>query len=152
MQLLTFFLDGERYALPIAQVREVMRTPRITRILANPPHLPGMIEVRGVVTPLLDLRIRLGLPVAPDIANSRVILVEIHEREHLRVVGLLVDAVAGVLNLTRDDLQPMPDLLTEEARRCFLGMGQQGDAFLYILALNQIVGVGSPPGGGQPHG
>jgi purine-binding chemotaxis protein CheW len=99
-----FQLAGEPFALPVAQVREILRVQEITPVPQPPFPVIGVINLRGRVVPLIDLRARLGLPApAPD-AISRIVLVESHGRR----IGLLVDAVERVAQLAQSAIQPPP--------------------------------------------
>ena len=105
-----FRLGGELFALPVAQVREILRVHDVTPVPHPPFPVVGVINLRGRVVPLLDLRARLALPTpAPD-AESRIVLVESHERR----IGLLVDAVDRVTQLAQSAMQP-PEAEAEPA-------------------------------------
>ena len=97
-----FRLANELYALPVEQVREILRVREVTPV-PNPPFpVVGVINLRGRVVPLLDLRARLSLPTAPPDAASRVVLVESEQRR----IGLLVDSVERVAQLAQSTMRP----------------------------------------------
>ncbi|MGH2708293.1 MAG: chemotaxis protein CheW, partial [Actinomycetota bacterium] len=89
LHLVTFALDREEFGIPIDQVREVIRVGDITRVPQAPSHVRGVINLRGRILPVVEIRTRLGLTAAVITPHSRVVVVE----SHARVLGLLVDAV-----------------------------------------------------------
>jgi chemotaxis signal transduction protein/hemoglobin-like flavoprotein len=101
--LIEFELAGESYGVEISTVREIIRVQEITRVPGVPDVVEGIINLRGVVVPIVDLRKRLGVTVTEQGINSRVIVTEIDEA----LVGVLVDAVTGVIRLTSENLQTL---------------------------------------------
>lgn len=104
VQLVTCVLADQEYGLPIASVREILRVGAITAVPHAPAYMRGVVDLRGRVVPILDLRARLGLPVGESTSRSRVIVVE----ARARVLGLLVDGVSHVLRLPARALAPAP--------------------------------------------
>jgi purine-binding chemotaxis protein CheW len=102
---LTFCLRGEEFGLPILRSREIVRVGEITRIPEAPPHVRGVLNLRGRVLPVVELRTRLGMPIAPLTPRSRVIVVEAHGR----IFGLLVDRVSGIVKIPASRIQPAPE-------------------------------------------
>ena len=100
-----FELAGELFALPVAQVREILRVRDVTPVPHPPFPVIGVINLRGRVVPLLDLRARLGMRATPPDDRSRVVLVESQKRR----IGLLVDAVKRVAQLAQSAMQPPPE-------------------------------------------
>jgi purine-binding chemotaxis protein CheW len=125
-ELLVFDLAGDRYALPLSVVREIMRPPAVTEVPRAPEAVLGVISARGRVTTLLDLRMRLRLEARPWASRTRVLLVE-HRDE---VVGLLVDGVRQVQRLPISEIE--------------LSSGLGAGAPAHLLGI----GRPTPPGGG----
>ena len=106
IELLTFQLAGHEYALDIMSVREIRSWTRATPLPHAPTCMRGVINLRGTVLPVLDLGDRLGL--LPQVQSERAVIIVVTQGESL--TGLLVDAVSDIVALTKDDLQPPPDL------------------------------------------
>lgn len=122
-ELLAFELGEDRYALPLACVREIVRLPSVTEVPRGPDDVLGVISVRGAVTTVIDLRKRLRLALLPLTNRTRVLLVQ-HAEETL---GLLVDGVLQVCRL-RDDEVEQAHVLGSEAPPYLLGIGRPGIA------------------------
>ena len=101
---LTFCLCGEEFGLPILRSREIVRVGEITRIPEAPPHVRGVLNLRGRVVPVVEIRTRLGLPIAPLTPQSRVIMVEAQGR----LFGLLVDRVSRIAKIAASAIKPVP--------------------------------------------
>lgn len=95
LHLVVFTLENEEYGVPIQDVREILRVPEISRVPQAPPHVRGVINVRGQILPVVEIRSRLGLAPLQITAGSRVLLAEAADR----VIGLLVDGVSQVLRI-----------------------------------------------------
>lgn len=108
LELLTFRLSDQDYALDIMSVREIRSWTRATPLPHSPSYMKGVINLRGTVLPVMDLADRLSLP-GPEQSERSVIIVVHHEDS---VTGLLVDAVSDIVTLTSDDLQPPPEMAT----------------------------------------
>lgn len=106
LELLTFRLADQDYALDIMSVREIRGWTRTTPLPHAPSYMKGVINLRGTVLPVMDLAVRLGLPAREQTARN-VIIVVTHEGT---MTGLLVDAVSDIVTLSPDDLQPPPDM------------------------------------------
>ena len=92
---LTFYLQREEFGVPILRSREILRVGEITRIPEAPPHVRGVLNLRGRVVPVVEFRTRLGLPIVPLTPRARVIVVEAHDR----LFGLLVDSVSRIAKI-----------------------------------------------------
>jgi purine-binding chemotaxis protein CheW len=118
VQLCTFRIGGEDYAIDIMRVREIIPPLPITPVPRAPASVEGVVRLRGEVIPVLDVRRRLGVPAAAPSAKTRFLLVNVARRR----IGLVVDEVCGVLRLPRRELRPAPPLAEEGAPRFFLGV------------------------------
>jgi purine-binding chemotaxis protein CheW len=124
-QVLCFALAGESYALPILKVREIQAKAVLTRIPQAPPYMPGVINLRGAIVPILELRQRFDLGEAPEDIRPVIVIVEVQSR----TLGLRVDSVSDVLDLDASSIRPAPELGNQSA-----------------LGREFIAGLASPPG------
>jgi purine-binding chemotaxis protein CheW len=144
-QVLCFALAGEAYALPILKVREIQAQAAITRIPKAPPYMPGVINLRGAIVPILELRQRFALGEAPSDTRPVIIIVEVQGR----TLGIRVDSVSDVLDLDSAAIRPAPELGTQTAlgREFIAGLaslpGATGsDSMLILLDLDHLLSDG----------
>lgn len=134
LQLVTCFVGGQEYGLEISRVREIMRVGRITEIPKAPPHVRGVINLRGRIVAILDLRKRLGLPTAEVTGLARIVVVE----SGVRLLGLLVDRVSQVLRLAADTVEAPPQ--EAEGGRAFVkGLGKREKGVVLVLDLDHAL-------------
>ncbi len=142
-QFLTFRLAGEDYGVEILQVQEIKGYSRVTPLPNTPPEVRGVMNLRGTVVPVLDLRTRFGMPgVEPD-RFTVVVVVTVGPK----VVGLVVDAVSDVLNVAPAELVPPPDLGAGVDVSLLTGMARAGDRLVTLLNIDRLVGATPPDGG-----
>lgn len=136
LHLIAFVLHREEYGIPVASVREVSRVSEITRVPQAPEHIRGVMNLRGRILPLLELRTRLGLPLldAPG-PKARVVVAEVHGR----VLGLLVDAVAQVLKVPSDLVVPPPDDARSAEADYLTGVAQLDGRLIILLDLERLL-------------
>jgi len=109
-QYLTFMLDGEEYGLDILRVQEIKGWDSVTPIPNTPDYIRGVINLRGTIVPIMDLRCRLGLEAREYGPTTVVIVVRVESGDgRSRVMGIVVDAVSDVYNISEDELKPPPD-------------------------------------------
>jgi purine-binding chemotaxis protein CheW len=136
IELLSFRLGGEQYALPVADVREVLKVVQLTSVPNTPDYVPGIMSHRGTMLPILDLCRRFGLAPGVNDAKSRIVIVSVNDEE----VGLLVDRVTGVFRIFPDEIKPAPENI--EQREEFLrGIARKDDKLYILLDLKKAVGV-----------
>ena len=142
LHLIAFQLEREEYGVPVASVREVSRVAEITRVPQAPEHIRGVMNLRGRILPVLELRTRLGHPplTAPG-PKARVVVAEIHGR----VLGLLVDAVAQVLKIPSDRVVPPPDDARSAAADYLTGVAQLDGRLIILLDLERMLQPGPAP-------
>jgi purine-binding chemotaxis protein CheW len=136
LQVVLFRLDRERYAVPIASVHEILRVTPITRVPEAPRHVRGVMNVRGRLLPVVELRTILGLPPLVVDGESRVIKASLHGR----VLGLLVDRVSYVLSFPESALEGAPGERGERAE-CVTGVLLEGDAIVLLLDLERTLSL-----------
>lgn len=134
-QYLSFQLAEMAYAMPIGLVREINRVLAITPMPETPPYVAGVMNLRGKVIPILDLRMRFSMPVTPHTKQTCIIVVDTENGQS----GLLVDKILGVVTLTTDTVQPRPALGNDESLSCVNGMGKAGEQILVLIDIEKIL-------------
>jgi purine-binding chemotaxis protein CheW len=135
-EYLTFLLGDEEYAVAIERVREVMRSPPITEVPHAPPHVLGVVTVRGEVVAVFDPRRRLGLPgSAPPAGSGRVVIVDAGDGP----CGLLVDRVSSVVRLRPGSIEARPQGIGGASADCLAGIGRHGERLFTVLDLGAFL-------------
>jgi purine-binding chemotaxis protein CheW len=137
-QYLTFKLQEEVFALDISTVREVLDFTDITRVPRTPDFMRGVINLRGSVVPVVDLRLKFGLPVTEKTVNTCIIIVEVDVDDEMIVLGVLADSVQEVLDLDPGHIEPAPKIGTRLNTEFIKGMGKQKDRFIIILDIDKV--------------
>ncbi len=138
-QYLTFTLGEEVYALDVSNVREVLETVPITPIPRASEHMRGVINVRGSVVPVLDLRLRFGLTKTEQTVNTCVVVLEGTLEGGQVVLGALVDSVREVVDLDSSSIEPPPSIGTGTRTGFILGIGKKEDKFILILDIEKLI-------------
>ena len=128
-QFVVFVLADQKYGVEVAQVREIIMVPEITKIPCAPDFVEGMINLRGQVTTILDLRKRFGLQLKDDDDISRIIIIE---REGASV-GMAIDRVTEVMRLSRSSIEETPDIISNNELSYIKGVGKLSDGTLLII-------------------
>ncbi|GFO56116.1 chemotaxis protein CheW [Geomonas sp. Red276] len=137
-QYLTFKLEEEMFALEIAKVREVLDYTTTTKVPQTPDYMRGVINLRGSVVPVLDLRQKFGMARAEKTVNTCVIIVEVELDGEKVVMGAMADAVQEVLDLEASQIEPPPRIGTRLNIDFLKGMGKHNDQFIIILDIDKI--------------
>ncbi|MFM8291996.1 MAG: chemotaxis protein CheW [Planctomycetia bacterium] len=143
---LTFTLGGEAYGVPVLAVREIIRLCPITPVATMPPHVRGVINLRGKIIPLVDLRLRFGLPAAED--HDRTCIVVAHVTAAAggtRPYGVIVDAVEEVAQFTAADIEPPPDFGGAVDARFITGMAKAPSGVKVLVDLDLIAAADTLP-------
>ena len=142
-QYLTFRIAGEEYALCVSNVREILEVPRVTRIPRMPDFMAGVINLRGSVVPLVDLKLKLGLGATDVSTETAIVVVEVpHDGDNeqkTRTIGIYADAVHKVITIERESVEPTPTIGLSIDSSFIEGMAKQDDGFITILAVNGII-------------
>ncbi|MEM0202452.1 MAG: chemotaxis protein CheW [Archaeoglobaceae archaeon] len=139
VQVIVFKLGEERYGVDISQVREIIRPTQITRIPNAPDFVEGVINLRGQITTIVNLRKRFGLPPKPIDNDTRIIVVEYNNA----VIGMMVDTVNEVKYLSQKDIEALPSIITSREEAKFLkGVGKLPDGLLILIDLNKVLNEG----------
>lgn len=137
-QYLTFQLGAEVYALDVTHVREVLEAIPITPLPNTPDHLRGVINVRGTVVPVLDMRLRFGLSRTENTINTCIVVLDASIEGTRVVLGALVDSVQEVVDFDASQIEPAPRIGTDEGRRYLTGIGKHEDKFTLILDVRKV--------------
>jgi purine-binding chemotaxis protein CheW len=138
MQYLTFKLGEEVYALDIGKVREVLDFTSVTKVPRTPDFMRGVINLRGSVVPVVDLRLKFGMSPTEKTVNTCVIITEVTVDNDTTVLGCLADSVQEVLDLLPADISAAPKIGTKLRTDFIQGMGRREDAFIIILDIDKI--------------
>jgi purine-binding chemotaxis protein CheW len=142
-QYLTFTLDGEEYAIPVTSAREVLLVPKITRIPRMPEFMRGIVNIRGTVVPILDLKKKFGMNDTAMSAERAIIVVEIpvggdEGSTEILSLGLFADTVKKVVTIPEEAIDPPPKIGTSVKSSFILGMGRVDGEFIIILDIAEI--------------
>lgn len=134
-QLVVFNLANEEYGVSITQVQEIIRQQENTRIPGMPSFIDGVINLRGKIIPIIDLRDRFGLPKKEGDDRTRIVVVEVSTQ----TVGLVVDSVSEVLHLTEEAINALPPTMTNINAEFIKGVGKTERRLIILLELEKIL-------------
>jgi purine-binding chemotaxis protein CheW len=137
-QYLTFKLAEEVYALDIGKVREVLDFTTVTRVPRTPDFMRGVINLRGSVVPVADLRVKFGLSATEKTVNTCVIITEVTVDGDTTVLGCLADSVQEVIELSPGDISAAPKIGTRLRTEFIRGMGKRDDRFIILLDIDKV--------------
>lgn len=138
---LTFALGQEEYGLPVLKVREIIKVMDITQVPQMPPHVRGVINLRGKVTPVIDLRLKFGFPAQDYTERTCIIVVDV-KRSGVRMrMGIVVDSVSEVLSILGADIDDTPDFGVLAARAYVLGLAKVKGSVKILLDLDCVLGA-----------
>ena len=137
-QYLTFKLDNEIYAMDINTVREVLDIIQITNVPRMPDFMCGVINLRGGVVPVVDLRLKFGLKEAESVDENCIVIIEIVLDGEETILGILVDSVQEVMSLEPDQIDPPPRIGTRLKTEFIKGMGKKQNEFIIILETTKV--------------
>lgn len=138
LQLVTFDVAGEEFAVDILAVREINRMMTLTRVPNSPPEVEGVINLRGKIIPVIDLRRRFGLTQSDHSQDSRIVVVEVNER----VVGFIVDRVHEVLRIQKSIVEPAPEMVCSIDSDFIAGVGKLEDRLVILLDVAKLFADG----------
>src|SRR5580765_6820193 len=135
-QYLTFRLGDEEYGVEILKVQEIKGYTAITPVPNTPAYLKGVMNLRGTIVPVVDLRAKFGMAETEYTAFTVIIVLTVGTK----VVGLIVDAVSDVLNIPKTDIQATPDFGAQVDARFISGMAKAGDKLVVLLDIDRVLG------------
>jgi purine-binding chemotaxis protein CheW len=133
LHLVTFQLGKEEYGVEIASVQEIIRATDITPVPGTPAHVRGVINLRGKIIPVVDLRTRFFLPQTEATDAQRIVVIELKEKR----IGILVDSVSQVIKIPADVVEEMPEEATSVDENFIRGVGKLDSRLIIILDLNR---------------
>jgi purine-binding chemotaxis protein CheW len=137
-QYLTFRLGEEVFALGVSNVREILEFTTVTRVPKTPEFMRGVINLRGSVVPVLDMRLKFGLTRAEKTVDTCIIVVEVSFEGENTIIGALVDSVQEVFDLEPDQIEPAPKIGTQLRTEFIKGMGKRDDHFIILLEIDKV--------------
>lgn len=137
-QFLTFMLGEEIFAVDISKVREVLEFTAVTKVPRTPNFMMGVINLRGSVVPVVDMRLKFGMPPTEKTVNTCIIIVEITQNDEVTVMGALADSVREVMELEPGQIEPPPKIGTRLRTDFLRGMGKHDDRFILLLDIDKI--------------
>ncbi|MGD0282387.1 MAG: chemotaxis protein CheW [Dissulfurispiraceae bacterium] len=137
-QYLTFKLEDEVFALDISEVREVLDFTTVTKVPMTPEFMRGVINLRGNVVPVVDIRLKFGMSKTEKTVNTCIIIIEISIEGETAVLGALADSVQEVIDLEPEQIEPAPRIGTRLSTEFIKGMGKRNDQFVILLDIDKI--------------
>jgi purine-binding chemotaxis protein CheW len=135
IQLACFRIGAEMYALDIMRIKEIIRPQRLTPVPKAPSFIEGVINLRGAVVPVVDLRKRFELPATAPERRTRILVCALAGK----IIGLMVDEVAEVRRYTRQEVQPAPQFLRSQGSGFFLGVCRRDEQLVMLIDLEKIL-------------
>ncbi len=137
-QYVTFSLGEELFGVEVTRTREILSLTPITKVPQTPDYLLGVINLRGQVVPVVDMRLKLGLPAGAETEDTCIIVVEVQVDGEAIIVGALADAVREVMEIRSDQIEPPPRLGTRLNTEFINGMGKIDEQFMILLNIDRI--------------
>ena len=134
-QFLTFNLGDELYGVDILRVQEIKGYTAVTKIPNTPPHIKGVLNLRGTIVPIVELRTKFGMPTIDYTAFTVIIVVMVRDK----VMGLVVDAVSDVLNIDKKDIQSPPQFGVKVDVSFLNGIGKSGDKLVALIDIDRLL-------------
>lgn len=137
-QYLSFILEDEVFALDISKVREVLDYTAVSKVPRTADFMLGVINLRGSVVPVVDMRLKFGLSRTVKTVNTCIIIVEVEIDGETTILGALADSVQEVMDLAPDQIEPPPQIGTRLKTRFIKGMGKREGHFVIILDIDKV--------------
>lgn len=138
VQYLTFKLAEEIFAFDVAKVREILELTSITKVPQTPDFMRGVINLRGSVVPVIDLKLNFAMQRTEQTINTCIIVVEVNLNGEPIVLGVLADSVQEVVEMEPELIEPAPKLGTKLNNEFIKGMGKVGETFVMILDIDKV--------------
>ena len=136
---LTFRLADEEYGLEILKVQEIIQLQTVTRVPRTPGYVRGVINLRGKVIPVVDLRLKFGLEGAEDTDRTCIIVVQIRQGDSVVIMGIIIDEVREVLDIASENIEDAPDFGSQIDTEFILGMGKIGQSVKILLDIDRVL-------------
>ncbi len=136
---LTFKIDVEEFGLEILKVQEIIKMMDITRVPRTPPFVRGVINLRGKVIPVIDLRLKFDMESREETDKTCIIVVTVQRADHTVVMGVIVDEVSEVLDVAGNSIEPAPEFGGTVETSFILGMGKVGECVVTLLDVDKVL-------------
>jgi purine-binding chemotaxis protein CheW len=136
---LTFMVGKEEFGVAVLKVREIMGMQEVTALPLTPPYLKGVINLRGKVTPVIDLRLKFGLPGIDTTERTCIVVVQVQGESTPIVIGIVVDEVSEVLTMASGDIEDTPDFGADVATDYILGIARIKGKVKILLDIDQVL-------------
>lgn len=136
---LTFALGAEEYGVPVLKVREIIKMMDVTAVPQVPSHIRGVINLRGKVIPVIDLRLKFGLPAQEASDHTCIIVVEVAYNQRRLMLGVIVDGVSEVLNIAGEEIEPTPEFGERLHTEYMRGIAKVKGTVKLLLDLDQVL-------------
>jgi purine-binding chemotaxis protein CheW len=136
---LTFALSNEEFGIRVLKVREIMGLQEITAVPQTPAHVKGVINLRGRVVPVIDLRLKFGLPAAEYSQRTCIIVTQVQGESGPLMMGIVVDGVSEVLTLSDQEIEDTPDFGEDIGNRYLLGMAKVKGKVKILLDIDKVL-------------
>jgi purine-binding chemotaxis protein CheW len=137
-QYVTFQLDRELFGVAVARTREILSLVQVTGVPQMPDYMQGVINLRGQVVPVVDLRVKLGMARAASTRDSCIIVMDVQVDDEMLTIGGLADSVREVLELSDEKIEPPPRMGTKLKTEFIAGMGRLDEEFLILLDIDRV--------------
>ena len=137
-QFLTFSLAEDIFAIDVIMAKEVLDFSEVTKVPQTPDYMLGVINLRGSVVPVIDMRLKFGMDDAEKTRDSCIIVVEVNIDGESITVGAMADSVREVMDMNESQIEPPPRIGTKLNTEFIKGMGNLGDKFVIILDINKV--------------
>ena len=141
-QYLTFKLDEEVFALDVAKVKEILEYTTVTKVPQTPDFMRGVINLRGSVVPVIDLRLKFGMTATKQSINTCIIVAEVDMEGETVLLGALADSVQEVSEMEPEQIEAAPHIGTRLNTDFIKGMGKKDGAFVMILDIDKVFNSG----------
>jgi purine-binding chemotaxis protein CheW len=135
VKVVSFHLGNEEYGVDIAQVQEIIRMVEITHVPRAPRFMEGVINLRGQLIPIIDLRTRFAMPRVEQTKSTRIVVTEIGSKK----VGIIVDSVSEVINIPIEQVEDAPDMIAGVGTEYIQGVGKVGERLIILLDLTMVI-------------
>lgn len=135
---LSFILNQEHFAVNVSKVIEILEVPKLTKVPRAPEYLKGVINLRGNVLPVIDTRVKFGMPPTENTIDTCVVVMDIDIEDETLTVGALVDSVKEVLEIPEDTIKPSPTIGSDYNPEFIEGIVKLGEEFMMILNIGKV--------------
>lgn len=138
MEYLTFKLDGDEFAVDVLKSREIVDLRSVTKVPQSPEFMLGVINLRGSVVPVIDLRLKFGMEKSETTQSTSIVVMDVMVAGDPIIVGAMVDSVEEVMELDDSQIEPAPRIGTRLNTEFIKGMGKQDEQFVIILDIDRV--------------